>query len=91
MTLEFGYKLEVENHILELMIEATGTVYSEMYGCDADGNRGEMRDYVDDDFEIKIFDSMGNDITDKIHKKYEWDYDKIIEESETKLIEEAVA
>lgn len=86
-TVEFGFKIEIENHTLSVDVEATGKAWDELYGADADGRRGEWRSFVDVD-RLVIKDARGNDITKKILDRHEEIYDQLIEKAEEKLLED---
>ena len=86
LTTTFTEELELKGHSLIVSVEASGHIYTENYGADADGNRGEWRTFVDD-LELFIRDSRGNDLTDKIDKHYEAVLSLILDMAEEKLLE----
>ena len=86
MNTEFEYDLEIENHTLKVTVEAEARMYRDLYGADADGNRGEWRVEMDD-LEITVTDSRGKDITEKLEKKFKKKYEEIMEKAEEELYE----
>lgn len=84
--IEWQTHLTIENRELAVTVQAEGHVYDENYGADADGNRGEWRTFVDD-LEVTIKDMRGNDITDKVFKKYRTEFDAVEEAAIEQLIE----
>ncbi len=86
LTTNFTEELDINGHSIIVSVEATGDVYTEMYGADADGNRGEWRTFTDD-LCLVIRDARGNDITEKLEKKYEKVIDLILENADEKLID----
>lgn len=86
MNTEFEYELEIEGHVIHVTVEAEARMYRDLYGADADGNRGEWRTEMDD-LEIKIVDGRGKDITEKLSKKYKSEYEQILEKAEEELYE----
>lgn len=83
---EFEYTLEFDNHTIQATVQAEAHIFEENYGADADGNRGEIRTFMDD-LEVWVFDQKGNDISDKIQNKYKYLWTAIEEEAETVLME----
>ena len=86
MNIEFEYDLEIDNRTLRVVVEAEGSFYTDNYGADADGRRGEMRLEIDE-VAIKVFDFRGNEITAKLEKKWLREYNGILEKAEEKLFE----
>ena len=84
--IEFEYDIELENHTIKATVNADAKIWDENYGADADGNRGEMRTFIDD-LEVTIFDNNGNDITEKVENRYKFTFISISEEAEEKLME----
>jgi hypothetical protein len=71
---DFDFELEIGKHIVEVNIQASiEHVIDNNYGADADGNRGIRAIFTDIDW-IAIRDKRGNDITDKVLKKYPKEY-----------------
>jgi len=68
-SIEFTYSLEIGHRALHVVVNANASFYTENYGEDADGNRGEMRTYADD-MEVEVFDLSGKNISEKLLKKY---------------------
>jgi uncharacterized protein YnzC (UPF0291/DUF896 family) len=81
------FEATITDRSLKVYVTAEAHIYRENYGADADGNRGEMQTFLDD-LEITILDGRGNDITEKVEKKYKYDYEKIQIAAEDKLLEE---
>lgn len=72
---EFEIPLQIEHRILNLQIEAIAHVTSELYGADADGNRGIMMTGIDpDSLEFWAYDSRGNELGKKIKIRRPKDY-----------------
>lgn len=87
MTIEFDYELDYEGRIINCYVLAEASVYVEKnYGADADGNRGEPRLFIEDTT-VKIEDSRGNNITEKLRNKSQSLIDCFIEVAEEKLLE----
>jgi hypothetical protein len=84
--IEFEHTLEMNGHELHVTVEADGKVYTDLYGADADGNRGEWRTECDD-VEFTIKDARGNDITEKVRTKWVAEFDAIDELAADKLID----
>ena len=74
--IEFDIDIEIKRKNLRVFIEADGRVFEDVYGADADGNRGETRVYCDD-LELSIRDFRGNDLTEDIKKYYHVLYEAI--------------
>ena len=81
MNIEFDISVEINRFNLTLSVEASGHIYRENYGADADGNRGEMRTFCDD-LEISITDGTGKDIASKLEKKHPQIYETIATKAE---------
>jgi hypothetical protein len=84
-SIQIDHEININGHILSVAIDASAHIYKELYGADADGNRGEMRTELEI-LEIKITDSLGNDITEKFSKKYQAEFDDIFEHCEELFI-----
>lgn len=69
MKTEFEYRMEINNKILMLLIQAEGSVWTELYGADADGNRGVFQTFCEV-ADYKALDLRGNDVGKKIDSKY---------------------
>ena len=84
MNLGFDYDLEIEGRVIEAYVECEANVYTDHYGADADGRRGEDRTYIDD-LVVTISDSRGNNIGPKLEKKYPYEWQLLGEHCEEKL------
>lgn len=86
MNIEFETTIEIGNRDMQVIVKASAHIFQDLYGADADGNRGEMRSEIDD-FDMKVFDLRGNDITTKLDKGYEDEIFAIEERATDKLFE----
>ena len=71
--------ISVGNRELKVLVQLSGKPYTELYGQDADGNRGILRTYVDD-IEVTILDQRNNDITNKLILRHNYVIENIIEQ-----------
>ena len=85
--IEFEHDLDLNGHTLQTNVHAEASIWRENYGEDADGNRGEMRTFIDD-VEIKVFDLRGNDITQKLKNNHDFEFTYLLEKAEEKLYED---
>lgn len=67
--IEFSYEIEIKTRPLEVYCVADIESYMDIYGQDADGNRGVMFEAFECK-KIKVYDSRNNDITTKLLDKY---------------------
>lgn len=61
--------------------------WSEVYGADLDGNRGELRDFVEIE-SFKILDLKQNDITSKIRQRHFGVFKDVKNDIEKRLFKE---
>jgi hypothetical protein len=76
---EEDIELEIDGEIYLVSFSRTTKIVTDSdYGADADGNRGESRDFVDDDEfeEVYVKDADGND---KALKEYPADFQESVE------------
>lgn len=73
---EFEDEIYIKHHTLNVYVLFTARVTKEMYGQDADGNRGEMVTEIDE-VEFKAMDSRDNDISRKLRLKYPKVYEQL--------------
>ena len=86
--LSFSYDLEIDGYSVPTKVLVEYSIYQEMYGCDYDGNRGEMRTFIDK-VSFKIIGLLDTDMTEAVKTKLKIDYD-IIENMVNKEIERAI-
>jgi hypothetical protein len=84
MSVEFKTEIEIKGRIIKVFVEAEGSFVRDLYGADADGNRGDWRTEIED-VELDIRDRRGNDLTNKIYKKYKAQFECIQDEAENRL------
>lgn len=78
MHVEFELPLEIGHRLLHLHIEAMARETSELYGADADGNRGMMMTGLDlETLEFWAYDSRGKDLTAKIKARRPKEYQSL--------------
>lgn len=82
----FEKNIEIKGRTLTVSVEADGSMFTENFGADADGNRGEMRTELDD-FGMTIKDLGGRDITEALATRYPKEYESIESLAEEKLYE----
>lgn len=88
MSVEFNYDLEIPKmeDFITLNIVAEYRLERDVFGEDADGNRGESRIYAEITT-LVITNEKDEDITEMIEKKFTGDYDKIVEQAEERASE----
>jgi len=74
--MSYTYEFEFDYNDIILSVEVDITSHCDAnYGADADGRRGEHRDFPEVD-EIRVFDEKGNQVTDlEVLKAVEEDFD----------------
>jgi len=81
----FEYLLDYKGYELTITVEASSIIITDIYGQDADGNRGiALNECADVD--ITAWDKQGNNITKKLIKKDLMG--PIIEEAESQILAE---
>jgi len=86
MTDEFDFRVIIDTHSFIAYIKSSAKVFSENYGEDADGNRGQAQTTVED-LELWIEDGRGNDIFKKLIEKYPARYAQIIIKAHDRLVQ----
>lgn len=86
MNIEFETTIDINGRELNVLVQADGHVYRDLYGADADGNRGEWRTEVDD-FEMTVLDGHGKDISVKLRADYPGEWQRLDDIAAEKLIE----
>lgn len=74
---EFEHEQELDNgEVRNLLVCVYFDKYQELYGADADGNRGEIV-WFTDDIQLMILDEGGYDITDSFAQEYPREFAEI--------------
>jgi len=85
--LEFSTEVNMDYKPIYVTVMAKGKVWREMYGADADGNRGEMRTEVEI-LDVKFLNSEGKDVTEVVESFDPNNVDHLLEEIEQKFLED---
>ena len=87
MNILFDTHIEIKGHQLEVQVQGEAILSRELYGQDADGNRGEWMTFVDI-LEITVLDQRENDITKKLEKNWKAEFDKLWSKAEDNILDE---